>query len=102
MTWAKNDVGRWAHWGVALKPAASGPTITNVNGDDTVAPGQASTVTGTDLLDGASAQVTTGTRTLVMDSYVADDTEPTFDAPPLQDWLDAGIKFGSATFEILS
>jgi len=37
-----------------------------------------------------------------MDSYVADDTEPTFDAPPLQDWLDAGIKFGSATFEILS
>jgi hypothetical protein len=87
----------------AIEPAgASGPTITDVNGDDTIAPGQASTVTGTGLAAGASAQVTTGTKTLVMDNYVADDTAPEFDAPPLQDWLDAGIKFGSATFEILS
>lgn len=79
------------------------PTLTDVDTDETIVPGQTGVVaTGTNLSSGASARwVDVNTNVLTMINYSAHATAPTFDVPNLAAVLAAGVKFGSGTFEIL-
>lgn len=84
--------------------AASGPTLTDVDTDETIVPGQTGVIaTGTNLSDGASARwVDANANVLTMTNYSAHATAPTFDVPNLAAVLAAGVKFGSGDFEIWS
>ena len=88
----------------AVFDAASGPTLTDVDTDETIVPGQTGVVaTGTNLSAGASARwVDTNGNALTMANYSASATAPTFDVPNLAAVLAAGVKFGSGDFEIWS
>lgn len=80
----------------------AGPTLTDVDTDETIVPGQTGVVaTGTNLSSGASARwVDANANVLTMTNYSAHATAPTFDVPSLATTLAAGVKFGSGTFEI--
>ena len=90
--------------GAVFDAAASSPTITDVDTDETIVPGQTGVVaTGTNLSDGASARwVDANGNVLTMANYSAHATAPTFDVPSLATTLAAGVKFGSGDFEIWS
>ena len=90
--------------GAVFDAAGSDPTLTDVDTDETIVPGQTGVVaTGTNLSDGASARwVDANANVLTMTNYSAHATAPTFDVPNLAAVLAAGVKFGSGDFEIWS
>ena len=90
--------------GAVFDAAGSDPTLTDVDTDETIVPGQTGVVaTGTNLSDGASARwVDANANVLTMTNYSAHATAPTFDVPNLATTLAAGVKFGSGDFEIWS
>ena len=91
-------------YAVYAETQAASSTITDVDTDETIVPGQTGVVaTGTNLSAGASARwVDTNGNALTMANYSAHATAPTFDVPSLATTLAAGVKFGSGTFEIWS
>lgn len=90
-------------YSVYAETQAASSTITDVDTDETIVPGQTGVVvTGTNLSSGASARwVDANANVLTMANYSAHATTPTFDVPSLATTLAAGVKFGSGTFEIL-
>ena len=91
-------------YAVYAETQAASSTLTDVDTDETIVPGQTGVVaTGTNLSDGASARwVDANANVLTMTNYSAHATAPTFDVPSLAAVLAAGVKVGSGDFEIWS
>lgn len=75
--------------------------ILNVDGDDSIYPGQIGVViSGSSLNSGISSRIRYNTQILNMEAYNA-GSSPTFNVPDLATFFSSGIPFGTVSFEIL-
>jgi hypothetical protein len=90
-------------WDIGAHEYAATPTITDIDTDETIVPGQtAIAITGSALSSGTAARLVTGNKSTPMLNYASSATAPTCDMPSLATVLAAGLKFGTATFEIVN
>lgn len=88
-------------WGIGAGTPLD-PQIDDIDTDNIIDAAQTGVeIHGQDLQQGVAARIVKGTRGIYVGNYTADETGPTFDVPPLQDLLDAGIKFGTVKVEVV-
>jgi hypothetical protein len=82
----------------------SGPTLTSVDSDNDIYPGQNGvTCVTVDMGAGTAARIVSGTKSIPMSGYDVSATAPGFDVPSLAACMGAGIDIGTTvTLEIVS
>jgi hypothetical protein len=100
-SWTDNASGS-SQFSIYAETQTSGPTLTDVDTDETILAGQASVAyTGTGLTSADAMRINTGTKYASATSFSATNaTSGTFTAPTASAIRTAGVKFGACTFDI--